>query len=82
MQLSTSADVVMVWHRQKFFRTVTVVTCHRNSVIIVDERIQGKCADDCSTIIIYSVLVGSVWGGGGIEDRRKSGNMRKSLVYT
>lgn len=42
------------------------------------ESVQTTAAQLLSS---YSVLVGSV-GGGGIEDRRKSGNRRKSLVYT
>lgn len=69
----------MVWHRQKFFRTVTIVTCHRNSVIIVDERIKGKCADDCSTIIIQLLSAcGQCWGGGGqrIGESRGIGESR------
>lgn len=43
------------------------------------ESVQTTAAQLLSS---YSVLVGSVGGGGGIEDRRKSGNRRKSLVYT
>lgn len=52
VQLSTSADVGMAWHRQPFFRTVAAVTCHRNSVIVGDERLKEKCADDRSIFII------------------------------